>query len=162
MEQTKKNKSVRPVPEGFHTITPYLVAENAQGLIDFIENAFGGRVTFISKTDNGKISHATMSIGDSIVMISDAMEGMPPQPAMLYLYLEDVDAVFRKAVQAKAAAVRQPLTEFYGDRSGAVKDQWNNMWWIATHVEDVDDQELERRMKKVMEERKKKGPEVHA
>ena len=81
---------------------------------------------------------------------------------MLYLYLEDADKVFKKAIEAKASAVREPITEFYGDRAGAVKDAWNNVWWIATHVEDVEEKELEKRAVQAMQERKEKGHEVHA
>jgi PhnB protein len=95
-------------------------------------------------------------------MVSDTMEGMEPHTAMLYLYLEDADAVFKKAVGAKATSVQEPKTEFYGDRAGAVKDEWGNVWWIATHVEDVDPEELDRRVKEVFKEQKNKGAEVHA
>jgi PhnB protein len=161
MEKTSR-KSVRAVPEGFHTVTPYLVVDNAAGLIDFIQKAFDGKQTFIHKADDDRIMHATVTIGDSTIMISDTMEGMPAQTAMLYLYLEDVDNVFRKAVKAKATSIHEPKNEFYGDRAGAVKDEWGNVWWISTHVEDVDPQELERRSKQVQREQKEKGDEVHA
>jgi PhnB protein len=161
MEKTK-SKSARAVPEGYHTVTPYLVVDNAQGLIEFIERSFNGKVVSLMKLDNNRIMHATMSIGDSTVMLSDTMEGMEAQTCMLYLYLEDVDSVYQKTIQAKGIAVREPKTEFYGDRAGAIKDQWGNVWWIATHVEDVDQQELERRAEQTMKERKEKGDEVHA
>jgi PhnB protein len=162
MEKANKNKSVRAVPEGLHTVTPYLMVNNAQGLIEFIKNAFDGKVTFVQKRDDDKIMHSTMSIGDSTVMISDTLEGMEAKTSMMFLYLEDVDSVFSRAMQAKATSVREPVTEFYGDRAGAVKDQWGNTWWIATHVEDVDPEELQRRAEKVMQERREKGNEVHA
>ncbi|HEU5148720.1 MAG TPA: VOC family protein [Chryseosolibacter sp.] len=162
MEQARENKSVRAVPEGHHTVTPYLVADNAQGLLDFIQNAFNGNITFVTKTGDGKIMHATVTIGDSIVMVADTMEGMEAHTAMLYLYLEDVDKVFKQAVQAKGTPVREPVTEFYGDRAGAVKDQWGNLWWIATHVEDVDPDQLERRTAEMMKEQKQRSGEVHA
>jgi PhnB protein len=161
MEKTK-SKAVRPVPEGLQTVTPYLVVDDAAKLIEFIKNAFDGKVSFISKRDDNKIMHATVSIGTSTIMIGDTMEGMESQTAMLYLYLEDADRVFKKAIDAKATSVREPKTEFYGDRAGAVKDQWGNVWWIATHVEDVDPEELDRRMKQVLKERKDTGAEVHA
>lgn len=144
MEKTKSD-SVRAVPEGFQTVTPFLVVDNARKFIEFIEKAFDARVTFISKRDEKKIMHATATIGSSTIMIADAMEGTPAQTAMLYLYLEDVDGVFKKAVDARATSVREPKTEFYGDCAGAVKDEWGNVWWIATHVEDVDPEELDRR-----------------
>jgi uncharacterized glyoxalase superfamily protein PhnB len=106
--------------------------------------------------------HATVMIGNSTIMISDVMENTPPQTSMLYLYLEDVDKFYKKAIQEKATSVREPKNEFYGDRAGAVKDEWGNVWWIATHVEDVDENELERRSKQMLQERKEKGDEVHA
>lgn len=162
METATNRKSVREVPEGYHTVTPYLVVDNAQGLLDFIRNAFGGNVTTMMNTDDGKIAHATVSIGDSIIMVSDTMEGMETQNAMLYLYLKDVDSVFQQAVKLNATPIREPVTEFYGDRSGAVKDNWGNMWWIATHVEDIDQQEMERRSKQFMKEQREKRGEVHA
>lgn len=162
MEKATK-QPVRAVPEGFHTVTPYLVVENAQGLIEFIEKAFDGNVTFVTKRDDGKITHATVTIGDSTVMVADMMEDMDKtQTAMLYLYVDDADAMFKKAVQAKGKAVQEPRTEFYGDRAGAVSDQWGNVWWIGTHVEDVEPEELERRAKREMKERKERSDGVHA
>jgi len=161
MEKTK-SKSVRAVPEGLETVTPYLIVDNAAKLIEFMKDAFDGRVSFISNRDDKKIMHATVSIGTSTIMIADTMEGMKPHTAMLYLYLEDVDGVFKKAIAANATSVQEPKTEFYGDRAGAVKDEWGNVWWIATHVEDVDPAELDRRSKQVLKEQKSKRSEVHA
>ena len=162
MEQATRNKSVRAVPEGYHTVTPYLVVDNAKGLMEFLRNAFNANIRAVMDRDDGRVMHAEVSIGDSILMISDTMEGMQAQTAMLYLYLDDVDSVFQKALQAKGTSVREPKDEFYGDRSGAVRDEWGNMWWIATHVEDVDPKEMERRAEQAMKERKEKGDEVHA
>jgi uncharacterized glyoxalase superfamily protein PhnB len=161
MEKTK-SKSVSAVPEGLHTVTPYLVVENAAELMEFMKNAFDGKVTFVSKRDPKKIMHATVSIGTSTIMVADAMEGMEPQTGMLYLYLEDVDNVFRKAIAAKATSIREPKTEFFGDRAGAVKDKWGNVWWLATHVEDVEPAELDRRSKEAMKEQKRQEAEAHA
>lgn len=161
MEKTK-SKSVRAVPEGLQTVTPYLVADNAAKLIEFMRKAFDGKVTFISNRDDNRIMHATVSIGTSTIMIADTMEGMQPQTGMLYVYLEDADRAFKKAIEAKATSIQEPKTEFYGDRAGAVRDEWGNVWWIATHVEDVAPDELERRAKEAFKERKSKGAEVHA
>jgi len=162
MQKTSNSKSVRAVPEGFHTVTPYLIVDGAASLIEFIKNAFDGKVTFITLEENKRVMHATVQIGNSIIMISDTMEGMSAQTAMLYLYLDNVDAVYKKAITAKGTAVQPPKDEFYGDRAGAVKDQWGNVWWIATHVEDVDEAELDKRAKKASKEMEKKGSEVHA
>jgi len=161
MEKTK-SKSVRAVPEGLQTVTPYLVVDNAAKLIDFIKKAYDGKVSFISNRDDKKIMHAMVTIGTSTIMIADTMEGTPAKTGMLYLYLENADDVFKKAIDAKATSVQEPRTEFYGDRAGAVKDEWGNVWWIATHVEDVDPDELDRRMKEVLKKQKNKGPNVHA
>ena len=161
MEKTK-SKSVRAVPEGLQTVTPYLVVDDAAKLIEFMKNAFDGRVSFITRRDDNKIMHATVRIGTSTIMVADTMEGMEPHTGMLYLYLEDADGVFRKAINAKATSVQEPKTEFYGDRAGAVKDEWGNVWWIATHVEDVSPEELDRRSKEFLKEERKKGAGVHA
>jgi PhnB protein len=147
MENTKKSKSVNAVPKGYHTVTPYLVVDNAAGLIGFIEKAFGGKLTFKTLHKDNSIMHATVEVGDSTIMVSDTMEGMNAQTAMLYLYLENVDDVYKKALAAKSISVREPRDEFYGDRAGAVKDSWGNVWWVATHMEDIDAAELDKRAK---------------
>lgn len=159
----KTTKKVRAVPEGFHTVTPYLVVENATRYMEFIEKTFNGKITFVMKQpDDQKVMHATVQIGDSVVMLCDAMEGAPAQPVVLYLYVENADELFKKATQAKATVVHEMEDQFYGDRVGAVKDEWGNVWWIGTHVEDVEQKELEKRSKIVMKERKEKAREVHA
>jgi PhnB protein len=162
MEKASKKKSVRAVPEGFHTVTPYLMADNASGLIEFIKNAFNGKETFNMKSDDGKIMHATVQIGNSTIMISDVMEDQTSKNAMLFLYVADVDAVYKKALQANATSTREPKDEFYGDRTAAINDEFGNVWWIATHVEDVDQKELEKRSQQELQNRKEKGHVVHA
>jgi PhnB protein len=161
MEKAQK-KTVSAVPEGFHTVTPFIMADNAEKLIAFIEDAFGGKLTFKMKGDDNKIMHATVTIGNSVIMLGDTMDNMPAQTAMLYLYLEDVDAAYNRAIKAKGVSIHEPTNEFYGDRAAAVKDEFGNVWWMATHVEDVDQNELEKRAKKATQERKEKGHEVHA
>jgi PhnB protein len=112
MEKTKGKKTVSAVPEGFHTVSPYLIADNASGLIEFMKKAFEGEVTFILKDENKRVVHSTVKIGDSSIMISDTMDGMEAQTSMLFLYVDDVDAFYKKAIQAKATAVREPWTNF--------------------------------------------------
>ncbi len=159
MEKTKK---VNPVPEGFHTVTPYVVVEGAERFLQFIEKAFNGKTNFIMKQPDGKVMHATAKIGNSLIMICDAMEDAPAQSVILYLYVEDADAVFNKAKQQKTTVVREMENQFYGDRVGALKDEWGNVWWVGSQVEEVDRAELEKRAKTVMQERKEKRQEVHA
>jgi PhnB protein len=162
MKNSQSKNQVRAVPEGYHTVNTYLTVENASGLIEFIKKAFNGEETFNMKHPDGKVMHAALKIGDSTIMISEVMDNMQPQNAMLYLYVEDVDKLYKQAIAAQGTVVREPRDEFYGDRAGAVKDNFGNTWWIAKHIEDVDNDELERRSKEAMEERKGKGQEVHA
>ncbi|HMJ70167.1 MAG TPA: VOC family protein [Cyclobacteriaceae bacterium] len=149
----KKEKAARTIPKGFQTVTPYLIIPGADRLIEFIKNAFGGEVTFMNRDEENQISHATVKVGNSTIMISDSMNEMKPETGMLFLYVDDVDATYNKAIQAKAQSIQEPKDEFYGDRVSAVKDEWDNKWWIATHVEDVDKEELEKRAKQARKEK---------
>lgn len=154
MEKQSKNqkgKSVKAIPEGMHTVTPFLVVDGASELIRFIEQSFDGKTTSIMKTQDGKVMHASVLIGDSQVMVTDATEKYPAGSCRLYLYVEDVDDTYDKALKANGTSLREPTDEFYGDRSSGVKDAWGNEWWIATHVEDVDDEEMEKRAAKFSE-----------
>jgi PhnB protein len=139
----------QPIPKGFHSITPFLVVKDAEKWLDFVEDAFDGETTFLLKhesgKDAGKVMHATTKIGDSCIMLAEAMDKFPASTAMLYLYVEDVDAVYKQALEAGAESMREPVNEFYGDRSAGVKDKWGNQWWIATHIEDVEGEELDKR-----------------
>ncbi len=143
----QKSKSVKAIPEGMHTVTPYLVVDGANELIRFIEESFDGKTTAIMKTKEGRVMHAGVQIGDSQIMVSDSTEKYAPGASRLYLYVDDVDATYKSAIGAKGISLREPTDEFYGDRSCGVKDAWGNEWWIATHVEDVDEEELEKRSK---------------
>lgn len=158
MKKTAKNQKLKAVPDGFHTVTPYLVVDNADELIEFIKNAFQGELTFMHRTDDNRVSHATVKIGNSLVMISDTMTDMEPELAMLYLYVDDVDSLYESAIDANAESIQEPKDQFYGDRAGAVKDRWGNKWWIATHIENVDEEELHKRGE---EARKKEAHATH-
>lgn len=138
--------SVKPIPAGYHTVTPYLLASDARKLLDFLKAAFGAVSTeFISDSD-GSVAHAEVKIGDSIVMVG-GKKNAPLTTSMFYLYVEDTDAVYQQALAAGATSLMEPQNKFYGDRNAAVQDPFGNQWWIATHVEDVSPKELEKRMK---------------
>jgi uncharacterized glyoxalase superfamily protein PhnB len=138
--------AVKAIPDGYHTVTPYLIARDAAKTIEFAKKAFGAEYAFEPmKSPNGKIMHAELKIGDSHVMISDATEQHPAMPCMLHLYVPDVDAVHKRAVSAGGTALTEPADQFYGDRSGGVKDPSGNVWYIATHKEDVAPAELKKR-----------------
>lgn len=137
--------TVKPIPDGYHTVTPYLVVDDASAILSFIERAFGGTVRSRYLSPDGRVMHAEAQIGDSRVMLGEASGEWPGMPAMLHLYVEDVDAVYRQALEAGATSVREPQDMFYGDRSGGVRDAAGNQWWLATHVEDVSAEEMARR-----------------
>jgi PhnB protein len=133
-------------PDGYHTITPFLLVENANELIEFLKQVFNAEEIERYPTPDGGIMHAVVQIGDSRVMLSDANEQFPERTSMLHLYLPDVDTVYQRALAAGATSLREPVDEFYGDRSAGVLDSFGNQWWLATHVEDVSEEELQRRM----------------
>lgn len=137
---------VNPIPKEYHTVTPYLVVKDVSGLLDFLQKAFKGEVTTHMDSPDGGIMHAEVKIGDSTVMMGQSDENYPPMPAMLYLYVENVDEVYQSALKAGAESVQAPEDQFYGDRTANVRDPFGNMWDIATHVEDVSPDELERRI----------------
>jgi PhnB protein len=142
--------AVKPIPEGYATYTPYYVVEGAAGFIDFLKAAFGATERMRMPMPGGKLGHAELTIGDSVVMLADAN---PPEHAARQmngmLYVEDVDAVYARAVAAGAKAVRPPANQFYGDRVGGLVDKWGNYWSVGTHVEDVSEEEMKRRMAKM-------------
>ncbi|MDQ3894827.1 MAG: VOC family protein [Actinomycetota bacterium] len=137
--------AVKPIPDGYHTVTPYLIVGRAAELIDFTKRAFGAEEMFRMPGPGGAIMHAEIRIGDSVVMLSDASTENPSTSTMIHLYVEDVDAVYQRALEAGASSLREPENQFYGDRSAGVKDAFGNQWWLATHVEDVSPEELQRR-----------------
>ena len=144
--------TVQPIPEGYPRVTPYLVVEGAADCLAFIRDVFGAEERFRMDAPGGKLGHAETAIGDSIVMVADAGGENPPQTAMLHVYVEDCDATFQKALDAGATALREPADQFYGDRSAQVRDRFGNQWSIATHVEDVSEEEMAARAQRWAEE----------
>jgi PhnB protein len=140
---------VEPIPEGYAAVTPYLVVHDAPRFVEFLERAFGGRERMRMSADDGSIRHGEVDIGNARVMLADATEDLPPIPAMLHLYVEDVDAVYRQALDAGAESIREPEDQLYGDRMAGVNDGFGNQWWIATHIEDVSVEEAERRQREL-------------
>ena len=136
---------VQKRPEGFHTVNPYLVVNGAAKVMEFLKQAFDAKdVGEAFKAPDGKIMHATLQLGDSMVEIGDSNE---PMPMNLHMYVDDVDGLYRRAIAAGGTSVREPETTFYGDRSAGVKDPGGNNWWLACHVEDVSPEEIMRRAK---------------
>ena len=145
--------NVKPVPDGYHTLTPYIVVDGAADAIAFYQKAFGAQEIYRMPGPGGKVMHAEIQIGDSRLMLSDAipeMGGRSPKslggsPASILIYVRDVDAAFARAVGA-GATVDMPLMDmFWGDRYGKVKDPFGHLWQLATHVEDVSPEEMGKR-----------------
>jgi PhnB protein len=144
---------VKPIPDGYHTLTPYLTVHGAAGLIDFLKRAFDAQEHSRTARPDGTVMHADLQIGDSRLMVSEATEQWKAAPTGLYLYVPDTDATYRRALEAGATSLMEPADQFYGDRNAGVKDACGNSWWIATHVEDVAPEEMERREKEWMEKK---------
>ncbi len=138
---------VAPVPDGYTAVTPYLVAEDAPRLIEFLAEAFGAVERMRIPMPDGGLGHAEVEIAGAAVMLSSAAPPeFAPTQSQLHLYVEDVDAVYERAVGAGGAAVAEPADQFYGDRLGRVADPAGNVWSIATHVEDVTPEQIMERM----------------
>lgn len=129
--------SVKPIPDGFHTVTPYLIVDDVPRLIEFLKQALDAQEIHRSTRPDGTVNHATVKIGDSMVMMGQAQADYPPMPCMLYLYVPDADASYQQALRAGATSVREVRDEAYGDRSGGVRDFAGNQWWVGTHIKDV-------------------------
>ena len=138
--------AVRPVPEGYHSVTPYCTVADVAKVLEFVERAFGAKRVEAAPDGEGVIRHADVLIGDSHVMFGQASEQWPARPGTLYLYSDHVDEMYRKAMEAGGTSLREPTNEFYGDRSGTVSDPFGHKWTIATHIEDVTPEEMQRRM----------------
>ena len=138
--------STSPIPAGFSTVTPYLLVQGVPALLAFLEKAFAAERTECTELENGTIMHAQVRIGDSMVMMGESPgDEWKPMPGFLYVYVEDADSVYAQALAAGGTSVQEPRDEFYGDRTSGVKDPCGNLWWIATHVEDVAPDEIARR-----------------
>lgn len=134
-----------PIPEGFTTVTPYLVVEDVEALISFLEKAFGARETERLYRSDGSIMHAQVQVGDAMIMMGGATPDFRPIISMVHLYVTDVDAAYAQALVAGATSIMPPDDQFYGDRSGGVTDPSGNRWWIATHIEDVSPEDMQKR-----------------
>jgi PhnB protein len=152
--------ATKPIPDGYHTVTPYLAVDDAARAIEFYEQAFGAKERGRMETPDGKIGHAELEIGDSLVMLSDPFPQASTKPpkelggtsANIFMYVEDVDAAVKRAVDAGATVTMEVADQFWGDRFGTVTDPFGHTWSIATRVEDVPPEELAERAKAAMAE----------
>jgi PhnB protein len=145
--------NVKPIPEGYHAVTPYLIVDDGAAAIEFYKRAFGATETLRMPGPDGKLGHAEIRVGDSVIMLADEYPNMGARsakslggsPVSLMLYVEDVDAVAKRAVAAGAKETRPVEDKFYGDRSGSFQDPYGLEWHISTHVEDISDEEMAKR-----------------
>ena len=150
--------ATQPIPEGYHTVTPYLAVEDATEAIEYYTKAFDAKERVRMETPDGKVGHAELEIGDSLVMLSDPFPQASTKPpnelggtsVSVFMYVEDVDAVVKRAVDAGAMVTMEVADQFWGDRFGSVKDPFGHLWSIATHVEDVPPEEMAERAKAAM------------
>jgi PhnB protein len=152
--------AVKPIPDGYHTATPYLIIKGASKAIDYYKHAFGATELMRFAGPDGRIGHAEVRIGDSMIMLADEhpeMGAISPSslggtPVGIMLYVEDVDSMFQRAVAAGAKVERPVKDQFYGDRSGTLVDPFGHKWTISTHKEDVSEEEMHRRMKALQQQ----------
>lgn len=144
---------VKPIPEGYHSVTPYLIVDGASAAIDFYKKAFGATELFRMEHE-GKIGHAEIKIGDSPIMLSDehpqigykGPKSMGGTPVSLMIYVDDVDTIYKRAIESGGVEVKALQDQFYGDRSGTLTDPFGHVWTVATHKEDVTPEEIEKRL----------------
>ena len=154
--------AVKKIPDGHNTVSPYLIVSGAERALDFYKQAFGATELFRHRAPDGKIGHAEVRIGDTVIMVADEFPDFDAHgpkkfggsPVSLHVYVEDVDAVAAKATAAGATVKRPVADQFYGDRLGTFEDPFGHTWHLSTHIEDVSMEELDRRAKKAMAEKK--------
>ncbi|MDR3542645.1 MAG: VOC family protein [Desulfosporosinus sp.] len=138
-----KNKSI---PEGYHTVTPYLTVTDAADLIEFLKQAFAAREKERFTQPDGAIGHAEVIVGNSVIMLGEPKGECRPMSGAFYLYVEDVDAVYQCTLAAGASSAMAPADQFWGDRTATVHDRFGNIWHLATRIEEVSPEELQRRI----------------
>jgi PhnB protein len=147
--------TVKPIPDGYHTVTPYIVVRGAANLIEFLQQGFKAKEICRILHPEGCIMHAEVKIGDSIIMLSEARGEFQPMPSSIFLYVENTDATYDRALQAGGISMMEPKDEFWGDRHASVKDPSGNHWSIATHQEEISSEELEQRIKALFSSKEK-------
>jgi PhnB protein len=146
--------NVKPIPDGYHSVTPYLIIKGAADAIEFYKKAFGATELLRMPTPGGKVGHAEIKIGDSPIMLADESPEMGNSspttlggtPVSILIYVEDVDTIFKQAIAAGGEQQKPVQDQFYGDRSGSLKDPFGHVWHVATHKEDVSPEEMDKRM----------------
>lgn len=150
--------AVKPIPDGYHSVTPYLIVNDGASAIDFYKRAFGATELFRMDAPGGKIGHAEIKIGDSPIMLADefpemgyrSAKAIGSTPVSLMIYVEDVDSVFPQAIAAGGKELKPLEDQFYGDRSGTLEDPFGHVWTVSTHKEDISPEEMDQRHAEMM------------
>lgn len=142
--------AVKFKPENYHVVTPLISVKGAGRLIEFMKSAFGAVEVYRFSATDGSVMHAEVKIGDSVLMLGEAMEGSAPMAGAFYIYVQDADAAYQAALRAGGESLEGPSDRFWGDRMGSIRDFAGNRWLIATRVEDVDSDEISRRAQQAM------------
>ena len=145
--------NVKPIPDGYHSVTPYLIIKGAGDAIEFYKKAFGATELFRMAQPDGKVGHAEIKIGDSPIMLSDenpelgytSPTTLGGTPVSIMIYVDDVDTIFKQAIAAGGKQQKPVQDQFYGDRSGSLQDPFGHVWHVATHKEDVSPEEMDKR-----------------
>jgi PhnB protein len=165
IHRADKQRNFKPVPHGYPTASPYLIAPNAAAAMEFYSAAFGATIKRRLAMPDGKIMHAELKIGDSIIMLADEFpshEAFGPEyfggsPVSIVLYVENADELYARALEAGATSIRPMADQPFGDRSGTVRDPFGHRWILISHIEDLSDQEIERRFAAMMGRDKNRG-----
>ena len=143
------------IPEGYPQVSPYLIVDEPAALIEFMTNVLGAKETRRHEDDKGRIAHAEMRIGESVIMMGGATEQWPAAPAAMYVYVEDTDAAYQRGLAAGATSLQEPADQFYGDRSAGIRDRFGNQWFLGTHLEKISEEEMAKRSQEYLEKRAK-------
>lgn len=145
------------IPEGYPQVSPYLIVDEPAALIQFMADVFGAKETRRHEDDKGRIAHAEMRIGESVIMMGGATEQWPAAPAAMYVYVEDTDAAYKRGLAAGATSLQEPADQFYGDRSAGIRDRFGNQWFIGTHLEKISEEEMTKRSQDYLAKQKASG-----
>ncbi len=136
--------TVKPIPDEYPRVIPYLIIKDVVKMQKFLKDIFDANIIETMTLPDGSVNHGEVRIGDSVIMMGKASDDYPPRPAMIYIYVENVDEVFKKALSLGAKSIMEPADMFYGDRNGGFEDEQGISWWVATHVKDVSKEEMQK------------------
>ncbi len=137
--------TIKPIPDHYTAVTPYLIVPDVQGLIEFLKAAFDAELKECHRRPDGSIGHAEVRVRGAAIMMGQSSEQFPPMPGMVYLYTEDTDEAYQRAITAGGESIMEPADMYYGARNAGVRDSCGNVWWIATQIEELTSEEIDRR-----------------